>query len=136
MSTPRPPFRPDRYGEKDAYEPHCDASCDRPRVEPGGRVATVLVYCEAPRLGGATVFPDHAGRALKVAPTAGAALFFAYATGARHALHAGCAVRAGAKRVLSIFLRSAGGPGAVEIDVDGRPASAARPALLRREAPR
>lgn len=111
------------YGEKDAYEPHCDSDClrDGP-VGPGARVATVLVYCAAPDLGGATVFPDRGGgRALKIAPAANAALVFSYETGARGALHAGCAVRRGTKRVLSIFLRTAfdGDDTRASVDVDG-----------------
>lgn len=109
----------DRYGERDAYEPHCDVSCDRADGAggSGGRAATVLLYCAAPALGGATVFP---GRGLKVDPVPGSALFFAYDADAASTLHAGCAVRTGAKVVASAFLRSgvsAERPwGAVDVD--------------------
>ncbi|KAK7238389.1 procollagen-proline 4-dioxygenase [Aureococcus anophagefferens] len=108
-----------RYGERDAYEPHCDVSCDRADGAggSGGRAATVLLYCAAPALGGATVFP---GRGLKVDPVPGSALFFAYDADAASTLHAGCAVRTGAKVVASAFLRSgvsAERPwGAVDVD--------------------
>ena len=108
-----------RYGERDAYEPHCDVSCDRADGAggSGGRAATVLLYCAAPALGGATVFP---GRGLKVDPVPGSALFFAYDVDAASTLHAGCAVRTGAKVVASAFLRSgvsAERPwGAVDVD--------------------
>ena len=34
--------------------------------KPGGRVATMLLVCEAPTLGGATAFPRHHGKALYV----------------------------------------------------------------------
>ncbi|EGB09159.1 hypothetical protein AURANDRAFT_63636 [Aureococcus anophagefferens] len=107
------------YGERDAYEPHCDVSCDRADGAggSGGRAATVLLYCAAPALGGATVFP---GRGLKVDPVPGSALFFAYDADAASTLHAGCAVRTGAKVVASAFLRSgvsAERPwGAVDVD--------------------
>ena len=112
----------DRYGERDAYEPHCDVSCDRADGVggSGGRAATVLLYCAAPALGGATVFP---GRGLKVDPVPGSALFFAYDVGAASTLHAGCAVRTGSKVVASAFLRS--GVSAERpwgaVDVDGVP---------------
>ena len=108
-----------RYGERDAYEPHCDVSCDRADGVggSGGRAATVLLYCAAPALGGATVFP---GRGLKVDPVPGSALFFAYDVDAASTLHAGCAVRTGSKVVASAFLRSgvsAERPwGAVDVD--------------------
>ena len=108
-----------RYGERDAYEPHCDVSCDRADGAggSGGRAATVLLYCAAPALGGATVFP---GRGLKVDPVPGSALFFAYDVGAASTLHAGCAVRTGSKVVASALLRSgvsAERPwGAVDVD--------------------
>ncbi|KAH8059944.1 procollagen-proline 4-dioxygenase [Aureococcus anophagefferens] len=93
----------------------------RPRADgaggSGGRAATVLLYCAAPALGGATVFP---GRGLKVDPVPGSALFFAYDADAASTLHAGCAVRTGAKVVASAFLRSgvsAERPwGAVDVD--------------------
>ena len=111
------------YGVGDGYEPHCDVACDRDgAAPPGARVATVLVYCEAAALGGATVFPDHRGAALKAMPAPADAVFFAYdGPGApRETIHAGCPVRAGAKRVLSVFLRSEPEPeaGAEAGDVD------------------
>lgn len=36
---------------------HCDASCDGTEHRIGGRVATSIMYCRAPELGGATIFP-------------------------------------------------------------------------------
>ena len=112
------------YQFADAYEPHCDVDCGRSQHLNGGRLATILVYCQEPEMGGATVFPSHGGRSIKVAPRANAALYFDYAVNARDALHAGCPVRAGQKRVVSIFLRA--GVDAehpwTQYDVDGRPA--------------
>ena len=109
------------YGQFDHYEPHCDVSCERPGPKPGGRVATMLLVCEAPTLGGATAFPRHRGKALTLRPAAGDAVFFAYDKNARESLHAGCPVRDGVKRVVSIFLRdgvTASSP-ASHFDVDG-----------------
>ena len=109
------------YGQFDHYEPHCDCSCERSGPRPGGRVATMLLVCEAPTLGGATAFPRHHDRALTLRPAAGDAVFFAYDKNARESLHAGCPVRDGVKRVVSIFLRdgvTASSP-ASHFDVDG-----------------
>ena len=109
------------YGQFDCYEPHCDRSCERSGPKPGGRVATMLLVCEAPTLGGATAFPRHRGKALTLRPGAGDAVFFAYDENARESLHAGCPVREGVKRVVSIFLRdgvTASSP-ASHFDVDG-----------------
>ena len=74
-----------------------------------------------PMLGGATAFPRHHDRALTLRPATGDAVFFAYKENARESLHAGCPVREGAKRVVSIFLRdgvTASSP-ASHFDVDG-----------------
>ena len=112
------------YGQFDHYEPHCDVSCERSGPKPGGRVATMLLVCEAPTLGGATAFPRHHDRALTLRPAAGDAVFFAYDKNARESLHAGCPVREGAKRVVSIFLRDgvdASRPSSL-FDVDGEAA--------------
>ena len=109
------------YGQFDHYEPHCDVSCERSGSRPGGRVATLLLVCEAPKLGGATAFPRHHDRALTLRPAAGDAVFFAYDKNARESLHAGCPVREGVKRVVSVFLRdgvTASSP-ASHFDVDG-----------------
>ena len=93
------------YGQFDHYEPHCDCSCERSSPKPGGRVATMLLVCETPKLGGATAFPRHRGKALTLRPGAGDAVFFAYDKNARESLHAGCPVRDGVKRVVSVFMR-------------------------------
>ena len=109
------------YGQFDYYEPHCDVSCERSGPKPGGRVATMLLVCEAPKLGGATAFPRHHDRALTLRPGAGDAVFFAYDKNARESLHSGCPVRDGVKRVVSVFLRegvTASSP-ASHFDVDG-----------------
>jgi prolyl 4-hydroxylase len=70
----------------------------------GQRVATLLMYLEAPTRGGVTIFPD-AG--LEVAPVKGHALFFSYdrpheSTGT---LHGGAPVTEGEKWVATKWLR-------------------------------
>ena len=121
IGTFQEPLNIVEYGQFDHYEPHCDCSCERSGPKPGGRVATMLLVCEAPTLGGATAFPRHHDRALTLRPAAGDAVFFAYDENARESLHAGCPVRDGVKRVVSIFLRdgvTASSP-ASHFDVDG-----------------
>ena len=105
IGTFQEPLNLVEYGQFDHYEPHCDCSCERSGPKPGGRVATMLLVCEAPTLGGGTAFPRHRGQALTLRPGAGDAVFFAYDKNARESLHAGCPVRDGVKRVVSIFLR-------------------------------
>ena len=121
VGTFQEPLNIVEYGQFDYYEPHCDVSCERSGPKPGGRVATMLLVCKAPTLGGATAFPRHRGQALTLRPGAGDAVFFAYDKNARESLHAGCPVREGVKRVVSIFLRdgvTASSP-ASHFDVDG-----------------
>ena len=105
IGTFQEPLNLVEYGQFDHYEPHCDCSCERSGPKPGGRVATMLLVCEAPTLGGGTAFPRHRGQALTLRPGAGDAVFFAYDKNARESLHAGCPVRDGVKRVVSVFLR-------------------------------
>ena len=121
VGTFQEPLNLVEYGQFDYYEPHCDVTCERSGPKPGGRVATMLLVCEAPTLGGATAFPRHHDRTLTLRPRAGDAVFFAYDKNARESLHAGCPVREGVKRVVSIFLRdgvTASSP-ASHYDVDG-----------------
>ena len=107
-----------RYVNGERYEPHLDAFAPgdplNARAEVGGqRVATVLMFLEAPVEGGETVFPQAAARAsgpgwsacakegLAVAPVAGDALLFWSTTpdGAVDpaSLHGSCPVTKGAK---------------------------------------
>jgi len=99
-----------RYAPGTQYRPHFDyfdpAHPGTAAVlrQGGQRVATLLMYLQAPQLGGATVFPD-AG--LQVSPARGHALFFGYerpheSTGT---LHGGAPVIAGEKWVATKWLR-------------------------------
>ncbi|KAK7236820.1 procollagen-proline 4-dioxygenase [Aureococcus anophagefferens] len=103
-----------RYGPGDAYPGHCDGSCDGTPYLPGGRVASVVVYCEAAAAGGDVVFPGAGVRPQSPAP--GSALFLGYRDERDHSpslhlmdggltRHAGCEVTAGEKWVLTLFLR-------------------------------
>lgn len=95
-------------GPPDEYLPHCDGSCEGSPHQPGGRVATLLLYCQAPSKGGATTF---ANSRVAVAPTAGDAVFFSYLDAASgrmdvgHTLHSGCPVAAGDKYVVTLWFR-------------------------------
>ena len=99
-----------RYRPGAQYRPHFDyfdpAHPGTAAVlrQGGQRLATLLMYLQAPQRGGATVFPD-AG--LQVSPAKGHALFFSYespdpSTGT---LHGGAPVLAGEKWVATKWLR-------------------------------
>ena len=96
-----------QYGRAEEYRPHCDGVCYRKPYAPGGRVATLLHYCKAPELGGATVFPNLA---LKVQPRQNGALLFTYKgldgfMDDGNTLHAGCLVKHGTKQVITMWMR-------------------------------
>ena len=81
------------------YKPHSDGAGGKR----GKRVATTLVYCDAPAAGGSTVFTGANG--LRFAPKRGDLLFFSYANGARDTTHAACPVGAGNKSTLTMWHR-------------------------------
>ena len=81
------------------YKPHSDGAGGKR----GKRVATTLVYCDAPASGGSTVFTGTSG--LRFAPKRGDLLFFSYANGARDTTHAACPVGAGNKSTLTMWHR-------------------------------
>lgn len=99
-----------RYRPGAEYRPHHDyfdpAHPGTARiVERGGqRVATVVMYLEAPSAGGATTFPEVG---FEVTPVRGNALFFSYARAhpAGKTLHGGAPVTAGEKWVATKWLR-------------------------------
>ena len=61
---------------RDRYMPHCDGDCAGGKYHPGGRVATMLMYCATPDLGGNTNFRKAN---VQVKPVAGSATWFTYA---------------------------------------------------------
>ena len=92
-------YRP-HYDYFDPAEPGTAAILKRG----GQRVATLIIYLNAPEAGGATVFPDID---LQVAPVRGNAVFFSYAQAhpASATLHGGEPVSAGEKWIATKWLR-------------------------------
>jgi hypothetical protein len=91
----------------DQYKPHCDGDCTGLPLKTGGRVATMVMYCEAPQVGGSTNF-RNAG--VHVAPKKGAAAFFASMGPDRimdngFTEHSGCPVIEGQKKIAVQWLR-------------------------------
>lgn len=92
----------------DRYMPHCDGDCNGLPHKTGGRVATMVMYCEAPELGGGTNFQQAN---VFVKPTVGAAAFFSYMNPETHVqddgftTHSGCPVLLGTKRIAVQWLR-------------------------------
>ena len=109
------------YGQFDHYEPHCDVTCERSGPKPGGRVATMLLVCEMPKLGGATAFPRHHDRALTLRPATGDAVFFAYDKNARSRSTPAvpCATASSASCRSSCATASTASSPASHFDVDG-----------------
>jgi len=92
----------------DRYMPHCDGSCDSTPHKTGGRVATMVMYCDVPEVGGATNF-QHAN--VYVKPQKGAAAFFSYLDPVTKiheegfTTHSGCPVIEGTKRIAVQWMR-------------------------------
>jgi 2OG-Fe(II) oxygenase superfamily len=97
-----------QYGVTDEYHPHCDGTCDGSRFNPGGRVATALMYCKTADAGGATTFTKAD---VFVRPTKGTATFFSY-KGPDEMMdegfteHSGCPVLKGDKWVITFWMRA------------------------------
>jgi prolyl 4-hydroxylase len=106
------PFQVARYEPGQEYVPHFDFfDPDQTGLaaqigKAGQRVATVLIYLQAPASGGATVFP-HAE--LSIAPQAGAALVFWNVTPDGNvdalSLHGSAPVEAGEKWIATKWIR-------------------------------
>lgn len=92
----------------DRYMPHCDGDCDGLPHKMGGRVATMVMYCDVPIRGGGTNFQQAN---VFVKPTKGAAAFFAYMDPiTKHkengfTTHSGCPVYEGTKRIAVQWMR-------------------------------
>ena len=99
-----------RYRNGAQYKPHYDYfDLDEPATPAllargGQRVATLIMYLQAPERGGATVFPDAA---ISVPPIRGSAVFFSYADASADSLslHGGAPVEAGEKWIATLWLR-------------------------------
>jgi 2OG-Fe(II) oxygenase superfamily len=92
----------------DQYRPHCDGDCDGLLHKKGGRVATMVMYCDAPELGGGTNFQNSN---IFVKPKVGSAAFFSYLNAETmmketgFTLHSGCPVIEGTKRIAVHWMR-------------------------------
>jgi hypothetical protein len=92
----------------DNYRPHCDGACDGLPHKTGGRVATMVMYCDVPDLGGGTNFQNSN---VFVKPKKHAAAFFSYYdtdTGNMETgftSHSGCPVIEGTKRIAVHWMR-------------------------------
>lgn len=92
----------------DQYRPHCDGNCDDLPHKAGGRVATMVMYCDVPDLGGATNFQNAN---VFVKPKLHAAAFFSYLDPISHKMepgftsHSGCPVVEGTKRIAVHWMR-------------------------------
>ena len=81
------------------YTPHCDGNCDGLKHRSGTRVATMVMYCDLPEVGGATQFRNSA---IHIKPKFGMATFFSY-KGSNGVMdtgfteHSGCPVFKGEK---------------------------------------
>jgi len=58
-----------------SYMPHCDGECTGDEFREGNRLATMVIYCDVPSIGGATNF---AKSNLHIVPKEGSATFFSY----------------------------------------------------------
>ncbi len=111
----------------DRYMPHCDGDCEGDVYREGSRVATSVIYCRTPDLGGATNF---ARVNVHVVPEVGDATFFTYVgkegelprrvakeignetetkrmrmTDEGFTQHSGCPVYEGEKKIITMWMR-------------------------------
>lgn len=92
----------------DQYRPHCDGDCDGLPHKVGGRVATMVMYCDVPDLGGGTNFQNSN---VYVKPKLHSAAFFSYMDPVTHrqetgfTSHSGCPVIEGTKRIAVQWMR-------------------------------
>ena len=93
--------------EPDRYMPHCDGQCDGLKFQKSGRVATMVMYCESPRRGGATNFRNVG---IRILPESGTAAFFSYlgsdgTTENKLTEHSCCPVLEDSKKIAVQWLR-------------------------------
>jgi len=92
----------------DRYMPHCDGDCNGINFKPGNRMATIVMYCEVPAIGGATRFRNSN---IHVKPKKYSATFFSYIDPATTKMdngfteHSGCPVVEGEKKIVTQWVR-------------------------------
>eukprot|EP01041_Mallomonas_annulata_P002031 gene2031-3948_t len=96
-----------QYNMADEYTPHCDGTCDHTPHNPGGRVATAVLYCKVAEEGGGTTFTKAD---VFVKPTVGMATVFSYKgpdglMDPGYTEHSGCPVLKGEKWITTFWMR-------------------------------
>jgi hypothetical protein len=92
----------------DRYMPHCDGNCYGDDFRIGNRMATMLMYCEIPTVGGATNFLNSG---VHIKPKQYAATFFSYIDPTTmkmddgFTVHSGCPVIEGEKKIATQWVR-------------------------------
>lgn len=96
-----------KYGNTDEYRPHCDGDCTGVEYIPGGRVATMVIYCEQAKSGGGTTFSSSD---VFINGKKGQAVFFSYLgpdgrTDVGRTRHSGCPIIKGTKWIATLWMR-------------------------------
>jgi len=92
----------------DRYMPHCDGDCTGLDFKMGNRMATIVMYCEIPEVGGATNFRNSG---VHIKPKQYAATFFSYIDPETMKMdsglteHSGCPVVEGEKKIVTQWVR-------------------------------
>jgi len=91
----------------DRYMPHCDGDCTGSTHKVGGRVATMVMYCTIPEIGGATNFMNSG---VHVVARKGYGVFFSYMNSDKvmdkgFTQHSGCPVISGSKKIVTQWIR-------------------------------
>eukprot|EP00581_Thalassiosira_minuscula_P013298 CAMPEP_0183711822 /NCGR_PEP_ID=MMETSP0737-20130205/7199_1 /TAXON_ID=385413 /ORGANISM="Thalassiosira miniscula, Strain CCMP1093" /LENGTH=461 /DNA_ID=CAMNT_0025940389 /DNA_START=65 /DNA_END=1450 /DNA_ORIENTATION=+ len=92
----------------DRYMPHCDGDCTGLDFKPGNRMATIVMYCDVPEVGGATRFRNSN---VHINPKQYAATFFSYIDPETMKMdsgfteHSGCPVVEGEKKIVTQWVR-------------------------------
>lgn len=94
--------------EPDRYTPHCDGDCDGLEHKAGTRMATIVMYCSIPEVGGHTNFRNAN---VHVKPKLGSGVFFSYIDPETKIMdngfteHSGCPVFEGEKKIVTQWIR-------------------------------
>ncbi|CAN0012061.1 unnamed protein product [Pylaiella littoralis] len=96
-----------KYGSEDQYLSHCDGDCTGSEFKTGGRIATMVIYCEHADAGGGTTFSSSD---VFVNGKKGQAVFFSYLgpdnrTDIGRTRHSGCPILEGTKWIATLWMR-------------------------------
>ncbi|KAL3808167.1 hypothetical protein ACHAXA_009854 [Cyclostephanos tholiformis] len=92
----------------DRYMPHCDGDCNGMDFRTGQRMATIVMYCDIPEVGGQTRFRNSN---VHIVPKKYAATFFSYIDPVTMKMdsgftqHSGCPVVEGEKKIVTQWIR-------------------------------